>query len=389
MKQNSGSDFIKNLEFVEWILNRDDERLSAFIVENPHRRKEIDQVVFMIRKLQKEKKELNQEMVVRLWERIEKGISAREKTRRIRLLFAAASVFLLFGIGSILFYRSQLAGSQAIDYSSVAKIEPEGDDVKLILSDKSEILADNNSEIKYNKEGKIAINETEAISGKKTAKGTAKEQLNQLVVPLGKHSSLILSDGTKLWLNSGSRAIYPVVFTGKKREIYVEGEAFLEVTHHPEKPFYVITSQLEIRVLGTKFNVSAYPDDATTSVVLVEGSVQAKSSSKKVLMKKNQLFAHENASGITSLKEVDVLEYISWKDGWMHCNKERLENIAVKLSRYYNVMIRFKNPDVKDITLTGKLDLKSNCEEIFKAIMATAPIEYETDEKGFILSERN
>ena len=119
----------------------------------------------------------------------------------------------------------------------------------------------------------------------------------------------------------------------------------------------------------------------------MEGSIQAIIESKKVLMKENQLLIYENNSGITSVKEANVLEYISWKDGWMYCNKEKLENIAIKLSRYYNIEIQFKDFDAKNLTLTGKLDLKNNIEEIFKAICSTAPVSFEVVNGGFSISE--
>ena len=394
MKENSTSgsnNFIHNQEFISWVINPDnasDQYWNRFVQEHPEHKKEIDEAAFIIRSLYEAEKDLDKNSVFRLWKRIEKGTASRNKIRFITRWVAAASVALVLGIGSIVFYQLQFFGTTKIDYSLVARVEPTGNEVKLILSDKSEkLLASDDSQIKYDKDGTIEINADEAISNKKADKGTVAEQLNQLVVPLGKRSSLILSDGTKLHLNSGSRAIYPVTFSKKEREIYVEGEAFLEVAHDTERPFFVVTNHLKVRVLGTKFNVSAYPDDANTSVVLVEGSVQAVVSSKKmVTMKENQLFTHESSTGKTSLKETNVLEYISWKDGWMYCNKESLENIAVKLSRYYNVSIRFNDPAAKDLTLTGKLDLKNNCEEIFKVIMSTAPIKYEIIEDGIVLS---
>ena len=97
--------------------------------------------------------------------------------------------------------------------------------------------------------------------------------MNQVVVPFGKKSSIELADGTKVWLNAGSRMAFPDRFTGSRREIFLEGEAFFNVTPDKSMPFYVKTKEVVIRVLGTKFNVSAYEADNEVVTVLVEGTV--------------------------------------------------------------------------------------------------------------------
>ena len=134
---------------------------------------------------------------------------------------------------------------------------------------------------------------------------------------------------------------------------------------------------MKIEVLGTKFNVSAYPEDQSNSVVLVEGGVQATVDSKTLVMKPNQRLLYEKKSSLASLDDTDVLQYISWKDGWMYCDKESLESISVKLSRYYNVEIKFIDEESAKMILTGKLDLKNKCVDIFNAISSTAPIAVE------------
>lgn len=394
MNQKSKFDInsiIDNQDFINWIIHP--EKKSSYdweqiIADHPDK-KEIDKVFWVVKNLQKEGRSLDQHSVSHLWKRIEKQSIGKKKINYFARWVAAASVILVLSIGGVLLYQLKFSNSSGIDYHSIARVEPTGNEVKLILSDQSEkLLKSNDAEIKYDKDGKIEINETESISDEEIDKAAKKEQLNQLVVPLGKRSSLTLSDGTVLYLNSGSRAIYPVVFTRKEREIYVEGEAFLEVAHDSEKPFFVVTNHLKVRVLGTTFNVSAYPDDSNTSVVLVEGSVETLFSSEKVLMKENQLFTHENSTGKTSLKEANVLDYISWKDGWMYCNQKKMEDITTKLSRYYDVTIKYKDDNVKDMTITGKLDLKNNCEDVFKVIQSTAPIKYEINNGTFILSEK-
>ena len=209
--------------------------------------------------------------------------------------------------------------------------------------------------------------------------------MNQLVVPFGKKSKIELADGTRLWLNSGSRAIYPVVFQKGKREIYLEGEGYLEVAHNASSPFYVVTDQMKVRVLGTKFNLSAYKEDASVSVVLVEGSVEASSESGKLILKPNQLLNSQKSTRESTISHANVLQYVSWIDGWMLCDKEKLSSIFTKLSRYYDVKIDISDPRFDKMTLTGKLDLKTKCEDVLKVICSTAPIKYSISEKQITL----
>jgi ferric-dicitrate binding protein FerR (iron transport regulator) len=279
------------------------------------------------------------------------------------------------------------SGSSEIDYQLLAKVDAQDKEVKLIFADKSEeVLTSKELEVKYDSHGDIEINSDKRLEQKIDAYKSGGEQLNQLVVPRGKRSSLILSDGTKLWLNSGSRAIFPVVFTKKEREIYIEGEAYLEVAHDAARPFFVVTDKIHVKVLGTKFNISAYPEDQASSVVLVEGSVQAIIDSKELTMKPDQLLTYQKSSGVTALQKADVIIYTSWKDGWMYCEKERMESIATKLSRYYNMKIEFKDYEAKELTLTGKLDLKTQCADVFEAISSTAPITFEIQDNSIIIA---
>lgn len=396
MKTNSTND-IRNLlhthEFVDWVINPNSDSdfyWNQFILDHSSRKKEIDNAIFIIKALRKKEKEMDEASIFQLWSRI----LSNKKGRKIVFFrqpgwAVAASVALLLGISGIIYFQLSQSKNAPIDYQSIIKDEAPDNEIKLIFADQSEeILASKDLEIKYNRNGEIEVNSDKRLSQKLAESTRNVEQLNQLVVPRGKRSSLILSDGTKLWLNSGSRAIFPVVFTKDKREIFIEGEAYLEVAHDQSKPFFVVTNQIRVKVLGTKFNVSAYPDDLVTSVVLVEGSVQATIDSKKVTMKPNQLLTYEKTSGQTAFRDTDVLPFISWKDGWMYCEKEKMETIAIKLSRYYNTTIEFKDIEAKELTLTGKLDLKTECIDIFKAISSTAPIIFEVQNDVIIISNK-
>ena len=380
--QHHKVEFIYNHEFVEWVLkptNTSDQYWETYITENPSHQKDIEQARYIIKGLIQDERSLSEDEVVALWNKIEQTkFSGTRRLFPLKKWFAAASILFILGLsGWFLTLKSTLKTGE-IDYKSVvAKIDT-GNEIKLILANNSQkTFTSKEVELKYKQDGKLETKTDKQVNTEELSKNTESIQMNQLIVPFGKRSSIELVDGTRLWLNSGSRAIYPVSFNGKTREIYIEGEGYLEVAHNASKPFFVVTDQIKVKVLGTKFDISAYKDDAQVSVILVEGSVQASFASEKVLLKPNQIYNYQKLTKAYTIANTNVREYVSWKDGWMLCNKEPIHSITTKLSRYYNVKITCNNSMINNMTLTGKLDLKTNCEDIFKVICTTAPLKYE------------
>ena len=322
-----------------------------------------------------------------MWNKIkESAISRKSKVIGIRRWSAAASVLIIIGLSAWYLFNPNSKQQIEIDYHSIVAKPKAGNEIKLILADQSEeTFSTKEVDLKYNKDGSLISNPGEKVSKERVEPATLAEKMNQLVVPFGKKSKIELADGTRLWLNSGSRAIYPVVFQKGKREIYLEGEGYLEVAHNASSPFYVVTDQMKVRVLGTKFNLSAYKEDASVSVVLVEGSVEASSESGKLILKPNQLLNYQKSTRESTISHANVLQYVSWIDGWMLCDKEKLSSIFTKLSRYYDVKIDISDPRFDKMTLTGKLDLKTKCEDVLKVICSTAPIKYSISEKQITL----
>lgn len=393
--RNKFQDFVDDQSFVDWIKSPTVERnkyWKEYILLHPEEKASFEQAKYILSKFLKEKSNPSEEDIRAVWLKIREEIgNSPRKIRYLNFWSVAASVLIIIGIGYGIF--SHRSGKQltSVDYSSLAIKEPEGNEVKLILSDNSEKqFAARDLSIKYSQDGKILV-DSMALSDEVTVTGKSEQEVfNQLIVPKGKRSDLTLSDGTRLFLNAGSQAIYPVTFSKKKREIYIKGEAYLEVAHDADSPFVVKTDHLDVKVLGTEFNVKSYADESSSSVVLVRGSVQAIIKSQKIAMRENELLILDNATEKTSLEKTNVLEYISWRDGWMYCTNERMESIAKKISRYYDVDIQFSDPEVKDIILTGKLDLKDECSKVFDVIcyVSPTPIGYKIVDGSILLSAK-
>lgn len=386
-KINTFSDLIDNDDFIDWILNPTNEKdkyWNSLQTDNPELSEYIKSLRTIIENVELEKKKLSSEEKLSIWNSItnHREREYRKSLFRKRIIQAvSAAAILLLVIGTILFFR-QGKQSANIDYHSMISQSNElkqSENIALILDNEKQVeINSNNAEVVYNNNGDIIIN-SEPV---KEQKETTKSSINQLIVPYGKTTSLTLSDGSRIWINSGSKLIYPSVFTEDKREIYIQGEAYLEVAKD-NKPFIVKSKHLDVKVLGTQFNISAYKDDETQSVVLVSGSVSVDNNLLKDThkIKPNQMYSFGVKTEKADILNVDPNIYTSWKSGFLIIRNEKLEVVLNKLQRFYNLSFAYDSNQMKDIKVGGKLDLKDNIEDVLRIISITAPIEYEINDK--------
>lgn len=192
---------------------------------------------------------------------------------------------------------------------------------------------------------------------------------SEVIVPLGQMTQIKLPDGSNIYLNSGTKLKYPTAFDQSKREIFIDGEAFMDVSKNKHKPFIVNTTNFSITVLGTSFNVSAYSEDNRANVTLVEGSVQLQSKLKgwSKNMVPGQIATINNGDG-PSVAQVNTEFYTTWKEGKIIFRKETLEEIAHKMERWYNVEIRFKNEELRTLEFSGTFLKYKPVDQIFKTL---------------------
>lgn len=166
-------------------------------------------------------------------------------------------------------------------------------------------------------------------------------EIDQIITPPGKQVQMILADGTRLWINAGTHVMYPHQFQKGHREIFVNGEVYLEVARNEQVPFFVRTKDFYVQVLGTKFNVNSYNSTSGSSVVLVEGSVKVEGKSQEeIVLTPNQYISIQHGK-LASPIEVDVKEYVSWVDNLLVYNTEKpLTDVLRKLELYYDKKLR-------------------------------------------------
>ena len=209
---------------------------------------------------------------------------------------------------------------------------------------------------------------------------------NELIIPKGGEYQVVLADGTKVWLNSASRLIYPQSFMGKERRVVLSGEAFFDVTHDAERPFVVETSRMNVKVLGTRFNVNDYDDNEEVSTTLVNGSVEIISGDQQAfrLVPGEQAYGKENE---LEKREVNVRLYTSWIDGKFLFNNTELEEIAKQISRWYDVEIFFSSESVKKVRLTGAIVKFKPLEDLVRMIESTSQVRFSVKGRTIVISE--
>ncbi|MGC1392453.1 MAG: FecR domain-containing protein [Bacteroidales bacterium] len=203
---------------------------------------------------------------------------------------------------------------------------------------------------------------------------------NELFAAFGTRSALKLSDGTSVWLNSGSSIKYPDRFFGNNRTVILKGEAYFEVESDIKRPFIVETSSLSVKATGTKFNVSGYDSDNEAEVTLVSGKVEVdltgdKKNIKSSKLSINQHLTFNKTNGTTSISDEDTYKYISWKDGKLVFRNEPLSQVVKKISQVFNIDIEIKGKELQNYSYRATFEDES-LTEILKLLKISSPIDY-------------
>ena len=388
------TDFLKDKQFIRWQLAPDEEleaHWKDFIEKNPHLLKEILQAIGYLKTTGLNKSTLNEDERMRLLNEIQFAIERSLKKTKIRriiqLSVASCASIALFIIGLNLFLsqekETQFSPEQEIIVGNLLNNE----DIQLI-TDEDSLSFQNDVKVEFDESGKAKI--TQVDSEEKTVELTKSKQ-NTLIVPYGKRSTLTLSDGSKVWLNSGSVLEFPAQFTGNNRKIRLaSGEMYVEVAPDSQKPFHVRTSNFNVKVYGTKFNVSTYAD-SPQSVVLVEGRVSLQPANKKETFLSPSEQAVYSDNGTFHTQKVDVSQFISWKNGYLEFNKTPMTEVLKQIGRYYNLSFDFDNKvNLQKRTCTGKIYLSENLDNVMTTVGILSSTKYIKDNNQiFIMNEPN
>lgn len=352
---------------------------------SPSEEEELRKLVFLWDECHPEKAEI-ESVLNKTLQKIESNKTVSTKHTHHRFMSAwiwgaAASVVLLIGLG---FFFSQENIKEEVDealrmeqYMLANTSIEDAKEVTLVVSDKKKIEIANNAQVAYTATGQVRVNSDKLSETAAEDKAQEEEEYNQIIVPKGRRSMIVLADNSKIWINSGSKVIYPRSFKKEKRQIFVEGEVYLKVTHDETKPFIVSTAAFEVEVLGTSFNITAYKGNSKSDIVLVEGAVNVKDNLKHQMKMHPNERVELNEAGISKKEKVNAQEYIQWVDGIWLLNGKPLKEVLQYLTEYYGQNISC-DPTIENEPFYGKLFLNEDLNKVLESIRQTLPEAFTT-----------
>lgn len=322
-----------------------------------------------------------------VWNRIEQQIAPRRRNLSWRWMGYAASVVVLIVAGWFMGTMSGYKGKHE-DVKTVAVISPGERKAilhlekgkKVVLGGRNGVIVDDSLSGRIEQVNEALFYQSEA--------GMKEERMNVLEIPRGGEFNVTLADGTRVWLNAGTKLTYPVAFVGDERHVRLEGEAYFEVKRDEDKPFVVDLNGMKVTVLGTSFNLKSFKEDGRTTATLVSGKVEVEAGARKIVLEPNQqanLFVGKDS---LEIREVDAEAYRAWTKGQFVFRRERLESILDDVARWYNVTVFYEQAGAKDIVFSGIMERFADISETLKMLEKTGKVSFAVDEKKIIVRLR-
>ena len=326
---------------------------------------------------------------INLVSRIQKGLDQYElgnakknkpgKIVRWRLLTRiAAAVLITFIAGYVVFLtlgkneKKNLSNSNVPSPSLENEAFPGTNKAILTLSDGSTISLDDAGNGQLAEQGGTEIAKLadgQVVYNIKNAR-SAEVLFNTLATPRGGQFKLTLPDGSDVWLNSSSSIKYPTAFAGHERKVEISGEAYFEIAHNASKPFLIDVNGLEVRVLGTHFNINAYADESSVKTTLLQGSVRLTKADAIATLKPGQQAELGNYGNIKLVDNVDLDRVVAWKNGYFSFDRADLQTVMRQLARWYDVDISYEGK-IPERLFGGKISRNSNASEVLKILRET------------------
>lgn len=364
------------------ILPEDEEKLNAWLEEDA-RNKDLYRRILEVENFSTRDMYAKRLDVEHTWDALKEQLAGQRKRRSLFSSWqigVAASVILLVGIGLYWGFNKKPKVKQV---EVAAHVEMGGAKAILVTSRGDEIvLQDSSVQLITLGGGMVAKNDGVQVSYKEN-EGAGKEDVleyNTIRVPRGGEYKLFLSDNTEVFLNSDSEIRFPVKFGKGKRDVFLRGEAFFVVTKDASRPFVVnANDKMSVEVLGTQFNLQAYPDDAFVETTLNEGAVRVFNGKQGVRLRPDEQAVYDE--GKFTVRKVDASSYSAWKEGRFMLLNHSLENIMTRLARWYNIDIFWENPEVKEYHFSGELARYGDFTEILRMLELATRVHFEVKDR--------
>ena len=266
------------------------------------------------------------------------------QARIIRYGWWAAACVLLLGAGSWWALRHTTAAPSVVADKQTRyknEVAPGGNRATLTLADGSVITLDSAGNGLLTQQGQVKIVKQSNGELSYEGSGGGAAMYNKMATPRGGQYRLKLSDGTQVWLNAASSIFYPAAFTGNERKVTITGEVYFEVAANANMPFKVVAGGADITVMGTRFNVNAYSEDAAVSTTLIDGAVKVATGNTGVVLKPGQQ-ARTRAGALAVINNIDTDEIIAWKNGFFQFTDADMPTVMRQLEQWYDVKVNYE-----------------------------------------------
>src|SRR5690606_20641023 len=319
------------------------------------------------------------------FEKMQRSIGNKKVAKIGRRIAVAASLLFCIGL-SWYFFRADEAPIQA---EPTAVLLPEANTAVLTLADGTKINIRDGNVGEIGEEQGIKISQTpegQLVYTITERKKIIKDSYNSIETPMGSQYTVVLPDGSKVWLSSASKLRYPVHFSEKERKVALIGEAYFEVkssysaTTARKIPFIVSSQNQQVEVLGTQFNVSAYPGDVAIKTALVEGSVKVSltgdATGSGVLLKPGQMSVTATNRDKIRVDDIDINDIKAWREGYFICNNENIVDIMQKLSKWYGFQVEYRG-DMTGLAFQGNYLRTRDLGNLLETIEMTNKVKFE------------
>lgn len=309
-----------------------------------------------------------------VWQQIDHSVHERTKVvhiRRFKYWLSAAAVILFLGFGTWFLMNNKDDSTEIVQQKTEDDILPGGNKAVLTLADGTRVILDATDTGAISEQGGVTVIKLDdgELSYQKNKSANEAVVYNTISTPRGGQYQLTLSDGTKVWLNAESSLRYPTAFTGSDRKVELTGEGYFEVAHNAEKPFKVEAGGMDVKVLGTSFNINAYVDENVSKATLIQGFVAVKSKLGEsfVLQPGNQAVLQRSNNYFTKIELVNIEQVMAWKNGYFSFQNASLRDIMRQLSRWYDIEIEYEGV-IAPKKYRGIVPRDSNLEDVLRIL---------------------
>lgn len=381
-KRNKGTISPEEMEQLESWMNESNENLEIFqrATDNKHLVTKLE--VYRLFKKNEVRATLENELF---------AAKTKKLYPNVLLRYAAVLIPFIILVGVSWYFLNE---SKSPPLSSLDKVvKPGSQKAMLKLSDGKIMELDDSNLLAELQEGDAkVINEQNSLIYSSEEESFAPKAViyNELVTPRGGGYKLQLADGTEVTMNAGSSLRYPVAFSDSIRQVFLEGEAYFDVSHDG-KPFIVSCESLDVRVLGTRFNVSSYADDAEIKTTLVEGKVKVTTDANPSLADEGIILAPDDQAifsrddAVVEVVKVNTSQYTSWVDGKFEFNNANMNEVMKRLARWYDFEYEFESDAAKDYHFTARIDNDQSISSILEMLEMTTDVKFEIRDQTIVI----